>query len=154
FIAWLVGDGPSGQRGEMASRLGVMYIIYNRKIWASYSPGWRTYTGADPHTTHIHVSLSWNGARAHTSYWTGRVWPVDYGTCQVFAGQPAVVPSSKPRTTACPAATAAPRGSTQSLVWTGSSGPQVSQAQALLGVADTGVYDKATRSAVMSYQST
>lgn len=66
----------------MANRLGVMYVIHNRKIWSSYSPGWRDYTGYEPHTSHIHISLSWNGARAHTSFWTGRVWPADYDTCR------------------------------------------------------------------------
>ena len=91
FISWLVRKGPAGEPAEMAPRLGVMYIIYNRKIWSSYSPSWRDYTGADPHTSHIHISLSWNGARAHTSFWTGRVWATDYGVCQVFEGQPANV---------------------------------------------------------------
>jgi peptidoglycan hydrolase-like protein with peptidoglycan-binding domain len=152
FIAWLIGTGPSGERGEMAARLGVMYVIYNRKIWASYSPQWRDYTGADPHTTHIHISLSWNGARAHTSFWTDRIWPVDYGTCQVFSGQPATVPTKTPRTAPCPYATTAPRVSTQSLVWTGSRGAQVTQAQNLLGVSPTGTYDGATRQAVIAYQ--
>ena len=93
--------GSPPNNGEMAARLGIMYVIYNRKIWASYSPGWRDYTGADPHTSHIHISLSWNGARAHTSFWTGRTWPLDYGSCQVFAGQPAVVAAKRARTVPC-----------------------------------------------------
>ncbi|HSC92969.1 MAG TPA: peptidoglycan-binding domain-containing protein [Gaiellaceae bacterium] len=35
------------------------YVIFNRRI-ASWSHGWawRTYTGQDPHTSHIHVSIS------------------------------------------------------------------------------------------------
>jgi peptidoglycan hydrolase-like protein with peptidoglycan-binding domain len=153
FLSWLTGPGPSGQDGEMAARLGVMYVIYNHKIWAAYSPGWRSYTGADPHTSHIHISLTWNGARAHTSFWTGRVWPTDVGTCQVFSGQPSVVPTKRPRTTPCPEPATAPRGSTRPLVWIGSSGPAVDDAQALLGVDATGRFDPATRRAVLAYQS-
>lgn len=35
------------------------YVIHNRKIWskARATAGWRTYTGSDPHTDHIHVSV-------------------------------------------------------------------------------------------------
>jgi len=152
FISWLTGPGPSGQTGEMAARLGVMYVIYNHKIWAGYAPGWRAYTGADPHTSHIHISLTWNGARAHTSFWTGRVWPTDYGTCQVFSRQPSVVVSKRPRTTPCPEPAESPRGSSRPLAWIGSSGPAVDDAQALLGVAQTGRFDPTTRKAVLAYQ--
>jgi hypothetical protein len=37
----------------------VKYVIYNRKIWskAKSSQGWRNYTGSDPHTGHVHVSV-------------------------------------------------------------------------------------------------
>jgi peptidoglycan hydrolase-like protein with peptidoglycan-binding domain len=136
----------------MASRLGVMYVIYNRKIWSAYSPGWRDYTGADPHTSHIHISMSWNGARGHTSFWTGRLWDEDQGVCQVFANQPGVVPARKPRTKPCPEPAAVPRGSTQPLGWLGSGGTAVSQAQDLLGVPDTASFDRATRKAVLGYQ--
>jgi hypothetical protein len=152
FLSWLTGPGPSGQDGEMATRLGVMYVIYDHKIWAGYSPGWRAYTGADPHTSHIHISLTWNGARAHTSFWTGRVWPTDVGTCQVFNGQPSVVPTKKPRTTPCPAPVRAPRGSTRPLAWLGSSGAAVDDAQAMLDVTESGKFDASTRTAVLAYQ--
>ena len=64
---------PTGRRWAMVRRLGVMYIIYNRRIWASYraEEGWRPYVGANPHTDHIHFSFSWAGARKQTSYWDG-----------------------------------------------------------------------------------
>jgi peptidoglycan hydrolase-like protein with peptidoglycan-binding domain len=152
FLSWLTGPGPSGQKGEMAARLGVMYVIYNHKIWAGYSPGWRLYTGADPHTSHVHISLTWNGARAHTSFWTGRVWPTDVGTCQVFSGQPSVVPTRRPRTAACPESVPAPRASSRSLAWLGSAGPAVDDAQTLLGVTESGRFDAAIRTAVLAYQ--
>jgi hypothetical protein len=37
----------------------VKYVIYNRRIWskARAGEGWRTYTGDDPHTSHVHVSV-------------------------------------------------------------------------------------------------
>jgi hypothetical protein len=77
-LAWLLGTDLYGHRYAMARRFGVMYIIYNRHIWGSYaaSRGWRQYVGADPHTTHMHLSFSWAGARMRTSYWSGR--PVHY----------------------------------------------------------------------------
>jgi hypothetical protein len=55
-----------------------MYVIWNKKIWSSYNAGagWRPYTGANAHTTHMHLSLSWAGAQKKTSYWTGAVSPV------------------------------------------------------------------------------
>jgi hypothetical protein len=55
-----------------------MYMIWDAKIWKSYQAdkGWQRYTGASPHTDHVHFSLSWAGAYAKTSYWTGTVAPV------------------------------------------------------------------------------
>jgi hypothetical protein len=35
--------------------LDVAEVIYNRRIWTR-SEGWRTYSGSNPHTDHIHVS--------------------------------------------------------------------------------------------------
>jgi hypothetical protein len=128
FLAWLTGPGPSGTRGEMARRLGVMYVIFNHKSWASYRGSWERYDGSDPHTSHIHISLSWNGARAHTSFWTGHRWAVDYGTCVAFRGQPAVAPTARPRTKPCESAVIAPRLSRLPLLWIGSSGSLVSKA--------------------------
>jgi peptidoglycan hydrolase-like protein with peptidoglycan-binding domain len=152
FLSWLTGPGPSGEPGELAARLGVMYVIYNHKIWAGYAPGWRRYDGADPHTSHIHISLTWNGARAHTSFWTGRVWPTDVGVCQVFKRQPSVVAGKRPRTKPCPEPVASPRGSTRPLAWRGSAGPGVEAAQALLGVEQSARFDAKTRNAVLAYQ--
>jgi hypothetical protein len=59
----------------MARRLGIMYIIWNKKIWGTYSAssGWRPYscsgvTGC--HQNHVHFSFSKAGASGKTSYWT------------------------------------------------------------------------------------
>ena len=152
FLAWITAKGRDGDPGAMARRLGIQYVIYNRKIWSGWN-GWVDYTGADPHTSHVHISLSWNGARGHTSFWTGRTWAVDYGTCVSFTGQPAVVASPHPRTSPCPATARSPRGSTQPFAWLGNSGAHVSAAQRLLNVSRTGKFDVRTRAKLLDFQS-
>jgi hypothetical protein len=78
FAHWLFATDAYGNTFAQARRLGVMYVIWNKKIWSASSSGsgWRPYTGADPHTSHMHISLSWAGAQKKTSYWTGTVAPV------------------------------------------------------------------------------
>lgn len=73
FLGWLLATDEHGNRHAMARRFGVMYIIWNGQTWSAYRPdaGWTRYTGANPHTDHIHFSFSWAGARRETSYWTG-----------------------------------------------------------------------------------
>jgi len=72
LLTWLLATDKHGNQYAMARRLGIQYIIWNRRIWGAYSAssGWRTYTGASPHTDHVHFSLSWAGARKKTSFWT------------------------------------------------------------------------------------
>ena len=72
---WLVKTDKYGNRYAKARRLGIQYLIWNHKIWGSYSAssGWRKYTGANPHTDHVHISFTWAGARKKTSFWTGKV---------------------------------------------------------------------------------
>jgi hypothetical protein len=78
FVHWLFATDAYGNTFAQARRLGIMYVIWNKRIWGSYNAGagWRPYTGADPHTGHMHISLSWAGAEKKTSYWTGAVSPV------------------------------------------------------------------------------
>jgi len=68
---WLLKKDKYGNRYAMARRLGIQYMIWNHRIWGSYkaSSGWRRYTGSNPHTDHVHFSLSWKGARKLTSFW-------------------------------------------------------------------------------------
>lgn len=77
FVRWLTAVGPDGKPGYIARRLGVMYVIWNTQIWnnTSSSATWKPYTGASPHTDHVHVSLSWNGAYQRTSWWSGVAIP-------------------------------------------------------------------------------
>jgi len=73
-IRWLFGEDRFGNRHAVARRLGVMYIIWNKRMWRAYRPfdGWQPYEG-HPHTDHMHISLARAGGKALTSYWTGRV---------------------------------------------------------------------------------
>ncbi len=73
FIDWLTAPGGKGKDAYNARRLGVMYVIWNGKIWSASreGKGWQPYRGPNPHTDHIHVSLSWSGAMRETSFWTG-----------------------------------------------------------------------------------
>ena len=75
LFAWLFATDRYGNKHAMLRRLGIQYIIWNRQIWSSYnvSAGWRAYTGASPHTDHVHLSFSWPGANKITSYWDGTV---------------------------------------------------------------------------------
>jgi hypothetical protein len=78
LTAWLLAPDQHGNTAAMARRLGIMYMIWDSKVWKSYQAdrGWQRYTGGSPHTDHVHFSLSWAGAYGRTSYWTGTVSPV------------------------------------------------------------------------------
>lgn len=77
FVEWLTAVGPDSKVGYNARRLGVMYVIWNQRIWSnsSSSATWKAYAGASPHTDHVHVSLSWAGANMRSSWWTGVAIP-------------------------------------------------------------------------------
>ena len=104
FLAWLTASN-----GANARRMGVMYVIWDARIWGTYAParGWRAITcsGATAcHRDHVHISMTWDGAYARTSFWTGKV-PAgqDYGPCvlqgRYFAARHLVTAR---RTTPCP----------------------------------------------------
>ena len=71
-LDWLTADN-----GRVAAQLGVMYIIWDQKLWASYrkGQGWRPMadrgSGTANHKDHVHISLTWDGAMQQTSWWTG-----------------------------------------------------------------------------------
>lgn len=87
LLAWLLATDEYGNTAAMARRLGIMYMIWDSKVWKSYqaSRGWQAYVGPSPHTDHVHFSLSWAGAYANTSYWTGTVAPTMYAPVKVVA---------------------------------------------------------------------
>jgi hypothetical protein len=72
LLNWLLATDRHGNTHALARRFGVMYLIWNRRIWKAYQPhaGWQAYTGSNPHTDHVHISLSWAGANRATTWWT------------------------------------------------------------------------------------
>jgi peptidoglycan hydrolase-like protein with peptidoglycan-binding domain len=91
-LGWLFASDAKGNRYANARRLGVMYIIWNDRIWGSYTTSWRPYNGCAEtpqksmdtscHRDHMHISLSWEGALGHTSFWTKKVAAPDFGPCR------------------------------------------------------------------------
>lgn len=95
--------------GYHAKRWGIMYIIYNKQIWAQYKPWWRGMSDrgnkVDNHQDHIHFSFTWNGALRQSSYWTGQLRSADRGPCVKYQWHFAPVrinkQVAKPRTRSC-----------------------------------------------------
>ena len=176
FLSWLTAPDAAGNSFANARRLGVMYVIWNNKIWATYraSEGWRPYsncastpaTSSDTncHRNHIHISMSWEGAMGRTSYWTKTVAAQDFGPCRV----PDL--NWAPRYTSfnpnqCPSypTVSAPSGSSSLLTTLvtnsgmdlryGSTGPVVTAVQTALNVSATGAFYGQTRTALTAWQS-
>jgi peptidoglycan hydrolase-like protein with peptidoglycan-binding domain len=126
----------------------------NKKMWREYAPerGWVAYTGADPNTSHIHLSFSWDGAMKRTSWWTGRATTtVDLGPCRVYAGQFAPLYTAS-RTAACPTNLPAAPASPYPVYVVGQRNTQIAVAQKALGVAAGGLFDLATFGALVQWQ--
>ena len=82
-IAWLLAPDAEGRPYANARRLGVMYVIWDNRIWGAYRPGdgWREYNGCRAkskqkksldsvcHRDHMHISLTRRAARADTSWY-------------------------------------------------------------------------------------
>lgn len=176
LITWLLATDAKGNQFANARRLGVMYIIWNNKMWSSYrtSEGWRPYLNcastpapsADTncHRNHIHLSLSWEGAMGRTSFWTKAVSPVDWGPCR-----PADLSwsawYSKPNTRRCssyPALSAPATASTLlkqlvprsgMVLRPGMSGTAVTVLQKAIGATQNGSFSATTVSRLKSWQS-
>lgn len=74
LLAWLLAPDQFGNDFAMARRLGIMYLIWNKRIWRAYSGQWGPYpcSGVTAcHRDHVHFSFGWAGAYKKTSYWTG-----------------------------------------------------------------------------------
>ncbi len=84
FVDWLLAPAADGTPHEMARRMGIMYIIWNGRMIRMYDVGrgWTEYRGCRStntgkandttcHRNHVHFSLSWNGAAAITSWYSG-----------------------------------------------------------------------------------
>ena len=83
LLSWLFATDSHGNTHAMARRLGIMYIVWNRRIWSTWDQGWEIYcvqkrrkckdpdskAVMHPHTDHVHFSFGWKGARMQTSFW-------------------------------------------------------------------------------------
>ncbi len=138
---WLTVRDGNGNYGAWARRLGIMYIIWNKKTWKSYRDinTWTTYTGSVPHTDHIHFSFAWDGACKRTSWWTGRAaTAINPATCQ--AGPSVTVDTEFTKLK-------------DLLLKLGSTGDAVRVAQANLpGVSVDGQFGPQTQAAVKAFQ--
>jgi peptidoglycan hydrolase-like protein with peptidoglycan-binding domain len=174
-LDWLLATDGAGNPYANARRLGVMYLIWNNRIWGAYNPaaGWRPYSTCavhpDPswdttcHRDHIHVSLGWAGAQRRTSFWTKAVVAPDYGPCRPSDLNWAA-PYSAPRATRCPSypLVVAPAGSSAQLrqlttysgirLTTGMTGPVVTAVQKVVGATPDGDYGPLTAAAVRTFQ--
>jgi putative cell wall-binding protein len=134
-----IGDAVAtwitANNGAIARRFGIMSVIWDRRSWYLYDPGsWRTYTGASPHTDHLHISFTWDGAMKRTSWWTGTpVTQVDHGPCRVYALQYAPRYTGR-RTTPCPTSLPTAPATSYPVVLPGARSDVVATAQAHLGL--------------------
>jgi hypothetical protein len=175
FLAWLLATDSSGNKYAMARRLGVMYVIFNNRIWGTWDQRWdpyqdcatKTSTTYDSycHRNHVHISLGWNGAFARTSYWTKRaISTTDYGPCRpadlnwasrYVASNPAQCPRyavrvAPPNATALLTALVSYSGARVGL---NDHGPIVITVQYALGYPNgPGTFGPITRAAVLSFQ--
>jgi len=79
---WLATDSE-GNEHALARRMGIQEIIWNCRSWWSGSDGMGNYSvcftdrgkrrrhvnRTEAHMDHIHIGLSWEGARKRTSFW-------------------------------------------------------------------------------------
>ena len=62
-MTWLTQPDRYGNQYAMARRLGLMYMIWNSRMWRSYDNGtygantWSPYSGSSRHTDHVHFSF-------------------------------------------------------------------------------------------------
>jgi|1186.fasta_scaffold06887_2 peptidoglycan hydrolase-like protein with peptidoglycan-binding domain len=176
-LSWLLATDATGNQYANARRLGIMYIIWNNRIWGSYraADGWRAYSTCASHpeqaydTTchrdHIHFSFSWEGAMGRTSFWTKTPAAVDYGPCRT-ADLNWASPYRTARTTACPSypKVTAPAGAGALLktlttysgmyVARASSGPVVRAVQQAVGTTVDGSFGAGTQTALTTWQGT
>ena len=159
-MTWLTQPDQYGNAFAMARRLGIMYMIWNSRMWRSYGNGtyaanmWSPYAGSSRHTDHVHFSFGWNGAQKATSFWrNGAVAPVYTG------------PTRPPGTTLPPVPVAVPvipsiRVSNagilaaygQSVLAQGSTGAATVVLQKALQITADGDYGPQTVAAVTAFQ--
>lgn len=112
LVTWLMRTDQYGNTYAMVRRLGVMYMIWKSRIWRAYDPtrgggsGWTEYSSCLSrytssrydtmcHRDHLHISMSWPGARAQTSWYTGASQPTACTT--TGTAQPPTLPTAPTR---------------------------------------------------------
>lgn len=85
FLQRILAAGPTGEPAELARRMGVMYVIWNDRIYAAYrqfqprpylSSGCKklvTCSKTLRHRDHMHISLTRVGSLGRTSWYAGRL---------------------------------------------------------------------------------
>jgi hypothetical protein len=82
LFEWLFAEDEYGNENAMARRLGIMYVIWNRRMWSSWDQEWEVYcvqkrkvckdpdskSAVHPHDDHVHFSFGWAGAKMKTSF--------------------------------------------------------------------------------------
>ena len=92
-IDWLLATDPDGNEHANARRAGIMYIIWNRRIWSARTRIWEDYpqtprANASPHTDHVHFSLSPEGAAGETTLYRWLRGEVTPGGCEAPPVEP------------------------------------------------------------------
>jgi hypothetical protein len=101
LLDWLLAEGAA-----MFRRVGLRYIIWDRRMWTSARRQWEPYDGFDeagacarppcrnPHTDHMHFSFGKDGAAGETSFyrWLAAGAPPDLPIESRPAPAPAVGP--------------------------------------------------------------
>ncbi|SHM49755.1 peptidoglycan-binding domain-containing protein [Cryptosporangium aurantiacum] len=172
-LNWLFATDSAGNKYANARRLGVMYIIWDGRIWGSYNAAWKPYSTCASHpeaswdTTchrdHVHFSLSWAGAMKRTSFWTGSVAANDFGPCRTadlnYAAPYRALNAAKCTTYATLSAPAGSPAAYAGLVkfsgaqlQSGASGNAVKALQAALGLTADGAFGPKTAAAVVSFK--
>lgn len=109
----------------------IKYLIWNKRIWnPSVNPEWRRYSGANPHTMHVHISVK----QTASLYDDPGEWLV------------VVEPST------VPVAVDTPRPTTKPTLRQGSKGTAVRELQQILGVTVDGDFGPKTKAAVIAFQ--
>lgn len=174
-LSWLLRADRAGNRYATARRLGVMYVIYNNRMWGAWNGQWQEYNGCSRlrsrgndnacHRTHMHISLGWNGAMGRTTFWTKPLTATDYGPCR-RSGMNWAYLYTRPNAHGCPSASRphAAKGASATKralvkysgasVRSGWDGPAVTAVQRALHVKQTGHYNASTRRAVLAFQRT
>jgi peptidoglycan hydrolase-like protein with peptidoglycan-binding domain len=144
LLGWLMATDGYGNSNALLRRLGVMYVIWNKRIFKAYQAdkGWQAYGGPNPHTDHVHFSFGWAGANKVTSFWDKTVAPVDYGPSAPKSVTPVATPANLP--------VLAQFGSTT--LAAGSTGAAVTAYQKGLKKPQTASFDSDTQAAVSAFQ--